>query len=66
MTIQKCMFFKFAAILLSVVISATAAFAEDDKRYITISGSAEIKVKPDRLTVSLGVDIREKNLAAAK
>jgi uncharacterized protein YggE len=50
--------------ILSLILPA--AFAEDEKHYITVNGTAEIKVVPDRLTFSLGVNKRVRNLSSAR
>ncbi|MFH1454700.1 MAG: SIMPL domain-containing protein [Armatimonadota bacterium] len=54
----------FFALILS--FCAVQADSKDDLRYITVTGDAEIKVVPDEIVISLGVQTNDKNLNTAK
>jgi uncharacterized protein YggE len=57
------------AMLASCMVFAPAIFAQDGcahPRIISVTGTAEIAVTPDEVTVTLGVDSRDKDLALAK
>jgi uncharacterized protein YggE len=43
-----------------------AQFADPAQRTISVTGDAEIKVPPDRVLITLGVETRNRDLAAAK
>lgn len=58
-------------LILAVLLCAVAAKAEPtstpgDKRIFYVSADAEIRVKPDRVYLTLGVSERSKDLSAAK
>lgn len=47
-------------------VSAVYAAAQDELRYIAVTGDAEVKVVPDEVIISLGVQTQNINLTAAK
>lgn len=56
-------------IVLAFLISSGASrgqFVDPGQKSISVSGDAEIKVPPDRVLVTLGVETRNRDLAAAK
>ena len=56
---------RFLAVVLLCAASACSAQVYGGSSGISVSGDAEIKVVPDRVTLFLGVGTRSKNLAAA-
>ena len=69
---MKSMAISSAAIFISVVtlFAAQAASAEPqpraDQRTITVNGDAEIKVEPDEIILTLGIETQDKDLARSK
>ncbi len=58
----------FAAMLL-ILASARTASAQDPctrPRLISVTGTAEINLPPDEVTLTMGIDTRDKDLAVAK
>lgn len=54
-------------VLLFVLVCSFAwAAGQDELRYITVTGDAEIRVVPDEVVISTGVETLDKNLTAAK
>lgn len=52
--------------LFILVCSCAWAEGKDELRYITVTGEAEIRVIPDEVIISTGVETLDKNLTAAK
>lgn len=52
--------------LLSVAAGSALAAEKPELRTITVSGDADVKVVPDEVTLTLGVESFEKSIAAAK
>jgi len=59
---------KLSLVILLFVLVCSCVWAEgkDELRYITVTGDAEIKVVPDEVVISTGVETLNKNLTAAK
>jgi len=55
-----------APLLLFVVQPASGQVTCPNQRLITVTGTAEIKVPPDQAILTVGVDSRDRELAAAK
>jgi uncharacterized protein YggE len=53
-------------VVLSIVSPASAAPDSPAHRTITVTGDAEVKVPPDQVILTLGVETWDKNLATAK
>jgi uncharacterized protein YggE len=53
----------FIPVLFFLTVNMAAAA---EANYLTVSGSAEIKVKPDRLTFTIGIDKRADNLSSVR
>ena len=53
-------------LLLFVVLPASGQVTCPNQRLITVTGTAEIKVPPDQAILTVGVDSRDRELAAAK
>jgi uncharacterized protein YggE len=51
---------------IALLAGTAAARADDGQRLVHVNGHAEIKVAPDEVIVSLGVETRDLDLAAAK
>ena len=58
--------FCFAAVLLLACVVAAAAEDSNGKRYITVTGMADVKAVPDRAIISFGVNSNSKEIEAAK
>jgi len=54
------------AFCMTLVPALLAQDASDQPRIITVTGTAEVKVAPDEVIMTLGVDSRDKVLAVAK
>lgn len=53
-------------VLFVLVCSFAWAAGQDELRYINVTGDAEIRVVPDEVVISTGVETLDKNLTAAK
>lgn len=53
-------------VLVVLVCSCVWAAGQDELRYITVTGDAEIRVVPDEVLITTGVQTQDKNLNAAK
>ncbi len=55
------------AVTIALMVSMPAFAAGDaDPRLITVTGDAEVRVAPDEVVLTLGVETWDKDLAAAK
>lgn len=56
----------FPIALLATALLASAAMADEVTREVTVSGKGEVAVVPDRATLSMGVEIRAREMEPAK
>ena len=59
----------FLPVIVFLVLSLTPAFSqgwEQPKPQISVSGSAEVKVVPDEIYLTVGVETRDEDLQKAK
>lgn len=63
---QACLSCTIFILLFVLVCSCVWAEGKDELRYITVTGEAEIRVVPDEVVISTGVQTMDKNLTAAK
>lgn len=54
------------AVLVVLIFPLSAFTAEDEPRLITVTADAEVRVVPDEVIITLGVETWNKNLTAAK
>jgi uncharacterized protein YggE len=53
-------------LLCTLLLFAFPSFSQQDRQTISVSGDAEIKVVPDQVLISLGVETRARTLTAAR
>jgi uncharacterized protein YggE len=55
-----------APVLLSLLLLAGCGLKEQENRLITVTGDAEVRVPPDEVILTFGIETWDKNLATAK
>ena len=55
-----------AAVLLFVLLYSARASSQQESRLITVTGEAEVRVIPDEVVLTIGIETSDKNLLTAK